>query len=141
MDELHKQLADLFKVLGVESRIKIIELLKEKGPLGVNELAEQLGISPSAVSQHLKILKMVKLVSDERKGYFIPYDVNPMALEKCGRMIVQVCECHIPDASVTHAMHQPRKHYDTEDLEKYREKLRKELENVDSKLDELKKDK
>jgi predicted transcriptional regulator len=32
--------AELFKVLSVTSRIRIIELLREKGPLGVREMAE-----------------------------------------------------------------------------------------------------
>ena len=36
--------AELFKILGVETRLQIIELLKEKGPQGVNELSEALGI-------------------------------------------------------------------------------------------------
>jgi DNA-binding transcriptional ArsR family regulator len=53
---MEKKQAELFKVLGVESRIKILELLKHKGPLGANELSEKLGITPSAVSQHLKSL-------------------------------------------------------------------------------------
>ena len=77
--------ADLFKVLGVDTRIKIIELLKQKGPLGSNEMSQMLGITPSAVSQHLKILKHAGLVRNERKGYWIPYEINPTALEKVRR--------------------------------------------------------
>ena len=64
--------ADLFKVLGVNTRIRIIELLKQKGPLGANEMSEMLGITPSAVSQHLKILKHAGLVRNERKGIGYP---------------------------------------------------------------------
>ncbi|NIN01029.1 MAG: metalloregulator ArsR/SmtB family transcription factor, partial [candidate division Zixibacteria bacterium] len=52
----------------VASRIRIIDLLKQKGPLGVNKMSELLGITPSAVSQHLKILKHAGLVRNERKG-------------------------------------------------------------------------
>jgi DNA-binding transcriptional ArsR family regulator len=58
--------AELFKILGVDSRIRIIELLKQRGPLGVNEMSKSLGITPSAVSQHLKILKHAGLVRNER---------------------------------------------------------------------------
>jgi DNA-binding transcriptional ArsR family regulator len=85
--------AELFKILGVESRIRIIELLKEKGPLGANEMSEILGITPSAVSQHLKILKHAGLVHNERKGYWIPYEIDPKALEKCGELLSSVCTC------------------------------------------------
>jgi DNA-binding transcriptional ArsR family regulator len=69
--------AELFKILGVETRIRIIELLKQKGPLGANEMSEILGVTPSAVSQHLKILKHAGLVRNERKGYWIPYEIDP----------------------------------------------------------------
>jgi DNA-binding transcriptional ArsR family regulator len=68
--------AELFKVLGVESRIRIIDLLKQRGPLGVNEMAQTLGITPSAVSQHLKILRLAGLVRNQRKGFWIPYEVD-----------------------------------------------------------------
>ncbi|MEW6532390.1 MAG: metalloregulator ArsR/SmtB family transcription factor [Thermodesulfobacteriota bacterium] len=85
--------ADLFRVLGVETRIRIIELLKQKGPMGVNDLSNALGVTPSAVSQHLKILKHAGLVRSERKGYWIPYEVNPRALERCQQLISQVCTC------------------------------------------------
>ena len=85
--------AELFKVLGVESRIRIIELLKQNGPLGVIEMSETLGITPSAVSQHLKILKHAGLVRSERKGYWIPYDIDPDTLEQCGGLLSEVCNC------------------------------------------------
>ena len=54
--------AEAFKVFSVDTRIKIIELLKS-GPLAVNSLVEALGISQSAVSQHLRILKQAGLVA------------------------------------------------------------------------------
>jgi DNA-binding transcriptional ArsR family regulator len=85
--------AEKFKALGVESRIRIIELLKEKGPLGVNEIAEVMGITPSAVSQHLKVLKYAGLVQHQRRGYWIDYEVDPAALEQCNRMLSEVCMC------------------------------------------------
>ena len=44
-----KQDAELFKLLSVDKRIEIIELLK-KEPMNVNSLADELEISQSAVS-------------------------------------------------------------------------------------------
>jgi len=85
--------AELFKVLGVESRIRIIDLLKQRGPLYVNEIAQVLGITPSAVSQHLKILRHAGLVRNQRKGVWIPYEVDQDALEQCGEVISNVCRC------------------------------------------------
>ena len=57
--------SDLFRALGVENRIKIIELLKSRGPIGVKEIAEVIGITPAAVSQHLRVLKHAGLVQSE----------------------------------------------------------------------------
>src|SRR3972149_9467785 len=84
---------EIMKVLAVETRVKIIDLLKSKGPLGAKSMAEQLGISAAAVSQHLRILKQAGLVSNERKGYWIPYSINREALQAYGQMLNQVCAC------------------------------------------------
>ena len=54
--------AEIFKVLSVETRVKIVDLLKANGALGVKDISEKLGITPPAVSQHLKILKQAGLV-------------------------------------------------------------------------------
>jgi len=85
--------AELFKVLGVESRIRIIDLLKQRGPLYVNEMAQILGITSSAVSQHLRILRHAGLVRNRRRGFWIPYEVDQAALEQCGKVISNVCRC------------------------------------------------
>jgi DNA-binding transcriptional ArsR family regulator len=85
--------AELFKALSVESRVNIIELLKKKGPLGASEIAGTLGVTPSAVSQHLKILRQAGLVRNERKGYWIPHSVDVDAMEQCRRVLDSVCNC------------------------------------------------
>ena len=90
--------AELFKVLSVESRIKIVELLKRRGSLGVNEMAAELGITPSAVSQHLKVLRYAGLVRNERKGYWLPYEVDHAAMAQCKELIAQVCDCGCTDS-------------------------------------------
>lgn len=87
-----KDKAESFKVLSVETRIKIIELLKA-GMLSVNAIAEALGISQSAVSQHLRVLKQAGLVIDERKGYHIFYSLNKNKLDKYQQELIKVCTC------------------------------------------------
>ena len=84
--------AESFKVFSVDTRIKIIELLKG-GPLSVNAITESLGISQSAVSQHLRILKQAGLVADERKGYHIYYSLNEGKLDDCQKELIRVCTC------------------------------------------------
>ena len=133
-----KEHAEIFRVLGVESRIKIIELLKLKGPLGVNEIADELGITPSAVSQHLKILKYAGIVKSERKGYWIPYELNPEALNECRDMAIKVCSCCCTGTGTTHKVNQEEINEELSLLKQYEKDLRKELERVQGRINELK---
>lgn len=87
-----KEAAELFKLLSVDKRIEIIELLK-KEPMSVNAIAQALKISQSAVSQHLRTLKSAGLVKDERQGYWIYYSLNKDALEKCRERLNRICTC------------------------------------------------
>lgn len=74
-----KQLERVFKALGQSTRLKIIFLLNEQ-KLCVCELEHILGLSQSAVSQHMRILKGADLVNEERKGQWIFYSLNKEAL-------------------------------------------------------------
>jgi DNA-binding transcriptional ArsR family regulator len=87
-----KETAELFKLLSVDKRIEIVELLKNE-PLSVNALAEALKITQSAVSQHLRVLKSAGLVIDERRGYWIFYSLNRDTLEKCRQRLNRICTC------------------------------------------------
>ena len=78
-----EELSEIFKALSDPSRLKIVRLLAQsKGPLCVNALTAQLGITQSAVSQHLKILRQNKLVLSERRGYFIHYSLNQTVIDQ-----------------------------------------------------------
>lgn len=57
----------------------------------MGDLALRMGISQSAVSQHLKILKEMELVLDQRHSYFISYSLNPEALSRLEEMFDAVC--------------------------------------------------
>lgn len=87
-----KEAAELFKILSVDKRIEIIELLK-KNTMNVNALAKKIGITQSAISQHLRVLKAAGLVKDEREGYWIHYSLNPSVLEKCRQRLNRICTC------------------------------------------------
>jgi len=60
-------LAELFKVFGDSTRIRILYALYEE-EINVNDLAEQLNMTQSAVSHQLKILKVNYLVKARREG-------------------------------------------------------------------------
>ncbi|MGI6582140.1 MAG: ArsR/SmtB family transcription factor [Erysipelotrichaceae bacterium] len=68
-------LADLFKLFGDSTRIKILYTLYEK-ELSVSEIAEELKMTISAVSHQLRILKQGKLVKFRREGKQIYYSLD-----------------------------------------------------------------
>ena len=90
MDEVEK-LAEIFKALSDPTRLRLIKLLSEcssqPGNCGgrslcVNALTNNLGVTQSAVSQHLRILRQVGLVRGERHGQKVHYSLDQDGLDK-----------------------------------------------------------
>lgn len=79
--DIDQKIAQISKVLGIDTRVKMIRLLSEK-PLCVGALARRLGITAGAVSQHLRILKAAGLVVPDKKGYFMHYSLDEQTLRK-----------------------------------------------------------
>jgi len=87
MKDVRRQV-ELFKALSDPNRLKILQILADerttdcggrKGEsirLCVNALAKKLGVTQSAVSQHLRLLKHAGLVHGERHGSFIHYSLD-----------------------------------------------------------------
>jgi DNA-binding transcriptional ArsR family regulator len=69
----------MLEALAEPVRRQLMERLVER-PSAVTELAQDLPISRSAVSQHLQILKRAHLVSDQAAGTRRIYQVDPDAL-------------------------------------------------------------
>lgn len=71
-DELLHDLADLFKIFGDTTRVKILYSLFES-EMCVCAIAELLGMTQSAISHQLKVLKDANLVANRREGKTIFY--------------------------------------------------------------------
>lgn len=71
---------NIFKVLSDKQRRDILEMLKD-GRMSAGEIAEQLGISPAALSYHLKLLKSADLVMEYKNKNFVYYEINTTVLE------------------------------------------------------------
>ena len=83
--------AALFSVLSDPTRLKLLRLLsqqKEQDALCVNALARHLGVTQSAVSQHLKVLKSAGLAKGERRGYRVHYFINRAVMKHAQRQIL-----------------------------------------------------
>jgi biotin operon repressor len=68
-----QKLARIFKALSVDTRVRMVHLLKRRA-LCVGALSAQLNITQGAVSQHLRIL--------EKRGYYVHYRLNEKTLLK-----------------------------------------------------------
>ena len=68
------ELAELFKVFGDSTRIRILYDLME-GERNVTEIAEDLQMNQPAISHQLKILKTAKLINSRREGKMMIYSL------------------------------------------------------------------
>lgn len=74
-DEMLYDLAELYKVFGDSTRIKILYALFEE-ELCVCDIASLLGMSASAISHQLRVLKQASLVRYRREGKTIYYSLS-----------------------------------------------------------------
>lgn len=74
-DEILYDLAELFKVFGDTTRIRILYALFES-ELCVNDMAQLLGLSQTAVSHQLRVLKNNKLVRFRKEGKIVFYSLD-----------------------------------------------------------------
>ena len=74
-EEKLSDLAELFKVFGDLTRIRILYVLFES-ELCVCDLASALNMNQSAISHQLKILKQAKLVKGRREGKSVIYSLS-----------------------------------------------------------------
>ena len=126
---------EMFKALAVETRVKIIDLLKSEGPLGAKKISEVLGVTPAAVSQHLKILKQVGFVRSERNGYWIPYSIDEQTLNDCRDVLTEICTC---GCQGTGKFREKELSVSSlESLTKYKQEMEAELKTVRARIREL----
>jgi len=68
-------LADLFSILGDPTRVRIVDALAE-GELCVCDIAEHVGLSESAVSHQLRLMRSMRVVRGRREGRCVYYTLD-----------------------------------------------------------------
>jgi ArsR family transcriptional regulator, lead/cadmium/zinc/bismuth-responsive transcriptional repressor len=68
-------LADTFRILGDPTRVRIVDVLAH-GELCVCDIAEHVGISESAVSHQLRLMRSMRLVRGRREGRCVYYTLD-----------------------------------------------------------------
>lgn len=76
------RLADLARALAHPGRLRILEILAQKKSCICGEIVDQLPFSQSTVSQHLKELKQVGLITGEISGPRTCYCLDKAAVER-----------------------------------------------------------
>ncbi len=84
------QLADLFRLMGDPTRLRIILVCLEN-PINVGDIATRLKLSPSLVSHHLRLLKAARVLRGERRGKHIFYS----ALDDHIRCVIDDMVAHV----------------------------------------------
>lgn len=74
-EQKYNDLAELFKIFGDVTRIRIMTVLLER-ELSVGEISEKVAMSQSAVSHQLNILRRSKLVKTRREGKSVYYSLD-----------------------------------------------------------------
>lgn len=74
-DSLYYDLGDFFKIFGDSSRLKILYSLYQ-GEKGVSEIIEEVGMSQSAISHQLRILRQNDVVKFRKEGKSVIYSLD-----------------------------------------------------------------
>lgn len=86
------EMAELFKVFGDSTRIRILYAMFRQ-EMNVTDLCEALGLSISAISHQLRLLKQAKLVRSRREGRMVYY----MLADEHVKTIIGMAKEHIEE--------------------------------------------
>ncbi len=86
-----EKLAEIFKLLSDKARIRIVQVLRRRG-MCVTELTSQLGITHSATSQHLRVLRDAHLVKFQKRGFHVYYHLDSQNIERMHKTISELFE-------------------------------------------------
>jgi len=81
------EVATIAKALGHPARIAILQYLAEKKSCVCGDIVDELPLSQSTVSQHLKELKKVGLIKGEIEGPSVCYCIDSKALIKANKLL------------------------------------------------------
>ncbi len=74
-------ISETFKILSDSQRREIITMLR-KGRMNAGEIADRLGISPAALSYHLRLLKNADIVIEYKEKNYVYYELNTSVFDE-----------------------------------------------------------
>ncbi len=79
--------AEIMRALAHPLRMKILEFIDQQGSTHVNKIYNTLQLEQSITSQHLRVLRLARLVHTKREGKYVYYSINYPKLERIVRAI------------------------------------------------------
>ncbi len=92
LEQTEEQIASLAKALGHPARIHIVRLLLEKQSCIGCDIVEEISLAQSTVSEHLRILKAVGIISGEIERPRVCYSLNRESLLPLAHLLDVVFE-------------------------------------------------
>ncbi|TFF93691.1 ArsR family transcriptional regulator [Candidatus Thorarchaeota archaeon] len=86
-----ERMANMFRAIANESRLRILILLMRGESTNVSEIADRIGLSVSSVSHHMSKLDDLGFVRRERRGKEVYYHLD----DYCIRDIIERAEKHV----------------------------------------------
>lgn len=83
---------DKFSALADPNRRLILEMLARDGQLSATEISDNFQVSPSAISQHLKVLREANLIQMEKRAQQRLYRINPEAVVELEQWVKQLTQ-------------------------------------------------
>jgi DNA-binding transcriptional ArsR family regulator len=88
--------AKLAKAIGHPARIAILEVILKRDTCICGELVEELPLSQSTISQHLKELKEVGLIKGEIEGASICYCIDEKVWKEAQKVLNKLFDAYTP---------------------------------------------
>jgi ArsR family transcriptional regulator, lead/cadmium/zinc/bismuth-responsive transcriptional repressor len=86
-DAIYVDIAETFRALADSTRAKIVHVLAER-TLCVCDLAQVVGVSEPAVSQHLRLLRALRIVRGRRVGKMVFYSLEDAHVRSLLKMVL-----------------------------------------------------
>lgn len=98
VDNSVSELADLFRLLGDPTRLRIVLACLE-GPVAVHDIAGRHALSSSLVSHHLRLLRAARIVRADRQGKQVFYVAADQHISSVlADMLAHIAEAHADGA-------------------------------------------
>jgi ArsR family transcriptional regulator len=97
-ESLRRFKAGVFQALAHQTRIAIIELLRDEREVPVSRINERLGLEQANVSQHLAVLRSKHLVNTRKDGNQVLYSLRDPILGEVLDLMRQYFQAHLNEA-------------------------------------------